>query len=107
MRAAKKSVDNIKILQDFIPLNALSDERFNELAEKIVIEVVRAGRDLFRRGDRDNRAIYLLEGKVSLSVGVALLGPDTDAEALIRTADLAMYAAKKAGGARIVVRRPS
>mgnify|MGYP001824994145 CR=1 FL=1 len=66
MRAAKKkSVDNIKILQDFVPLNALSDERFNELAEKITIDVVRAGRDLFRRGDRDNRTIYLLEGKVS------------------------------------------
>ena len=47
-----------------------------------------------------------LTGKVSLSVGVAVLGPDTDAEALIRSADVAMYDAKKAGGARVVVRRP-
>ena len=67
MRAAKKrSVDTDKILQDLVPLNALSTDRFNELSGKITIEVVKAGRYVFRRGDRDNRAVYLLEGKISL-----------------------------------------
>jgi formylglycine-generating enzyme required for sulfatase activity/CRP-like cAMP-binding protein len=69
MRAAKKSVENIKILQDLVPLNALSDARFGEISEKIVIEVVKSGRYLFRNGDRDNRSVYLLEGKISLVDG--------------------------------------
>ncbi len=66
MRAAKKATHNIKILQDLVPLNALSDERFAEIATKVVIEVVKSGRYLFRKGDRDDRTIYLLEGKVDL-----------------------------------------
>lgn len=66
MRAAKKATHNIKILQDLVPLNALSDERFAEIAAKVVIEVVKSGRYLFRKGDRDDRTIYLLEGKVDL-----------------------------------------
>jgi formylglycine-generating enzyme required for sulfatase activity/rhodanese-related sulfurtransferase len=66
MRAAKKIADNKRILQDLVPLNALSDERFNEISEKIVIEVVKSGRYVFRHGDRDNRTVYLLEGKVNL-----------------------------------------
>ena len=39
MRAAKKklSVDS-KVLQELVPLNALSAERFREVADKIVIE---------------------------------------------------------------------
>ncbi|MBT8121018.1 MAG: cyclic nucleotide-binding domain-containing protein, partial [Gammaproteobacteria bacterium] len=66
MRAAKKIADNKRILQDLVPLNALSDERFSEISEKIVIEVVKSGRYVFRKGDRDNRTVYLLEGKVNL-----------------------------------------
>ena len=66
MRAAKKIADNKRILQELVPLNALSDERFNEISEKIVIEVVKSGRYVFRQGDRDNRTVYLLEGKVNL-----------------------------------------
>ncbi|NNJ94569.1 MAG: cyclic nucleotide-binding domain-containing protein, partial [Halobacteria archaeon] len=47
-------------------MNALSEERFAEIAAKVVIEVVKSGRYLFRKGDRDDRTIYLLEGKVDL-----------------------------------------
>jgi len=57
MRAAKKIADNKRILQDLVPLNALSDERFNEISEKIVIEVVKSGRYVFRKGDRDNHTV--------------------------------------------------
>ena len=41
MRAAKQAAHNVKLLQDLVPLNALSQERFGEIAERIVIEVVR------------------------------------------------------------------
>ncbi len=69
MRAAKKTAGNIQILQDLVPLNALSEARFNKISDKIVVEVVKSGRYLFRKGDRDNRTVYLLEGKVDLLDG--------------------------------------
>lgn len=62
MRAAKQAAHNVKLLQDLVPLNALSQERFGEIVEKIVIEVVKSGRILFRKGERDDRTIYLVEG---------------------------------------------
>ena len=69
MRAAKKITVDKKILQEFVPLNALSPERFREVSEKIIIEEVLAGRFLFRKGDKDNQSIYLLEGKINLIDG--------------------------------------
>jgi hypothetical protein len=42
MRAAKKVTVDKKLLQDFVPLNALSPERFREVSEKIIIEEVLA-----------------------------------------------------------------
>ena len=69
MRAAQKKVDNEKVLQDLVPLNALSNDRLQEISKKITIEVVKSGRYVFRKGDRDNRTIYLLEGKLSLIDG--------------------------------------
>ena len=65
MFAAKKTIDK-RILQELVPLNALSADRFRVVADKIVVEEVRSGRYLFRKGDRDNQSIYLLEGKVNL-----------------------------------------
>jgi hypothetical protein len=65
MFAAKKTIDK-RILQELVPLNALSEDRFRVVADKIVVEEVRSGRYLFRKGDRDNQSIYLLEGKVNL-----------------------------------------
>ncbi|MEN8108335.1 MAG: SUMF1/EgtB/PvdO family nonheme iron enzyme [Pseudomonadota bacterium] len=65
MDVVKKLADK-KNLQDLVPLNALSDARFAELARKIVIEEVRKGRYLFRTGDRDNQSLYLLDGKINL-----------------------------------------
>ncbi|MGD8311269.1 MAG: SUMF1/EgtB/PvdO family nonheme iron enzyme [Gammaproteobacteria bacterium] len=68
MFAAKKTIDK-KVLQELVPLNSLSADRFREVADKIVVEEVRSGRYLFRKGDRDNQSIYLLEGKVNLIDG--------------------------------------
>ena len=69
MRAAKKTDLDRKILQELVPLNALSPERFREVSEKILVEEVKSGRYLFRKGDRDNQSIYLLEGQVNLIDG--------------------------------------
>jgi formylglycine-generating enzyme required for sulfatase activity/rhodanese-related sulfurtransferase/CRP-like cAMP-binding protein/chromosome segregation ATPase len=69
MRAAKKINLDRKILQELVPLNALSPERFKEVSEKILVEEVKSGRYLFRKGARDNQSIYLLEGKVNLIDG--------------------------------------
>lgn len=69
MHAAKQAEENKKILHDLVPLNALSDERFAELAGKISIEVVKAGRYIFRKGDRDSQTVFLLEGAVALIDG--------------------------------------
>jgi CRP-like cAMP-binding protein len=69
MHAAKKVTIDQNILQELVPLNALSSERFQEIAEKIIIEEVLAGNYLFRKGDNDNQSIYLLEGKVNLIDG--------------------------------------
>ena len=79
MRAAKKISVDRKLLQELVPLNALSDERFREVSEKIVIEEVLAGRYLFRKGDRDNQSIYILEGKVNLIDGFRKVTSEVEA----------------------------
>jgi formylglycine-generating enzyme required for sulfatase activity/CRP-like cAMP-binding protein/rhodanese-related sulfurtransferase/chromosome segregation ATPase len=68
MGAAKKIADS-KIIQELVPLNALSPERLRKVSEKLVIEEMRSGCYLFRKGDRDNQSVYLLEGKVNLIDG--------------------------------------
>jgi CRP-like cAMP-binding protein len=79
MRAAKKQTENRKVLQELVPLNALSSERFEALVEKIVIEEVRSGRYLFRKGDRDGQTIYLLAGKVNLMDGFRKVSGEVEA----------------------------
>lgn len=69
MRVAKKTAENRKIFHELVPLNSLSPERFRELSEKIIVEEVKAGRYLFRKGDRDNQTIFLLEGTITLIDG--------------------------------------
>ncbi len=69
MRAFKKKITDKKALQELVPLNALSDKRFTEVMDKIVVDEIRSGGYLFRKGDRDNQSIYLLNGKVNLIDG--------------------------------------
>jgi len=66
MRAAKKARIDRKVLHNLVPLNALSESRFAKIAEKILVEEIKAGNYLFRKGDRDGKSVYLLEGKISL-----------------------------------------
>jgi CRP-like cAMP-binding protein len=57
---------NKDILRDLIPFNALSEERYRDLAGHLEIQDIEAGSCLFSEGDNDNRAIYLLDGVVNL-----------------------------------------
>ncbi len=79
MHTAKKATIDKKILQELVPLNALSPQRFREVSEKIMIEEVLAGHYLFRKGDRDNQSIYLLEGKVNLIDGFRKVTSEVEA----------------------------
>jgi CRP-like cAMP-binding protein len=54
------------ILRELIPFNALSEERYREIAGNLKIEDIPAGCYLFGEGDRDNRTIYLLDGVINL-----------------------------------------
>ncbi|MBI5040570.1 MAG: cyclic nucleotide-binding domain-containing protein [Gammaproteobacteria bacterium] len=53
-------------LAQLVPLNSLSTDNFKDLAQKVRIEHLTAGRSVFRRGDRDNLTVYLLEGELEL-----------------------------------------
>jgi len=54
-------------LKNLIPIDSLTPDNFDELAAKTRVERVSAGTVLFKQGDTDNRAIYVLEGKVKLT----------------------------------------
>lgn len=55
-----------QLLAQLVPLNSLSADNFKDLTQRIRPEHLTAGHSLFRRGDRDNWAYYLLEGELEL-----------------------------------------
>lgn len=56
-------------LVNLVPINALTQENFAELARKAHIEKVPSGRSLFKQGETDKHAIYVLDGEVELTDG--------------------------------------
>lgn len=65
MAQARQLVDKA-VLKTLVPAQSLNAENFQELAGKTVIEEVPAGRLLFKKGDTDRKAIYVLSGDVEL-----------------------------------------
>jgi len=61
-----KKFSGQEILRDLIPLNSLTESRYQEITSSLTIEDITAGSYLFSEGDRDNRSIYLLDGVVNL-----------------------------------------
>lgn len=57
------------MLASLVPINALTQENFEELTRKVHIENVQAGRTLFKQGETDKHAVYVLEGEVELTDG--------------------------------------
>jgi CRP-like cAMP-binding protein len=64
--AEGKLVDKA-VLKSLVPANALNAENFQELAGKAYVEEVAAGKTIFKIGDHDRKAVYLLEGQVILT----------------------------------------
>jgi len=54
------------ILRTFVPPSALNHENFEDLASKTYVEDVPAGGTLFKTGDVDKKAVYLVDGEVEL-----------------------------------------
>lgn len=54
------------VLRSFVPPSALNNENFEELASKTYIEDIPAGSALFKTGDLDRKAVYLVDGEVEL-----------------------------------------
>lgn len=57
------------LLRQLIPAGTLKADNFQELAHKTMVEELGAGTVIFKQGERDNKAVYLLEGEVHLSDG--------------------------------------
>lgn len=66
---ADKPVLDCRRLAQLVPLDSLSLDNFNDLVQRLRPESLAAGRSLFRQGDRDKSAFYLLEGEVELRDG--------------------------------------
>ncbi len=73
LSAVKKAVDK-RLLKALVPINALAPQHFNEIADKIIVEDLPAGRVIFKEGERDNRTVYLLAGEITLFSGTAQVG---------------------------------
>jgi CRP-like cAMP-binding protein/rhodanese-related sulfurtransferase len=54
------------LLKSFVPSNALNHENFEELASKTFVEELALGATIFKAGDADKKAVYLVEGEVEL-----------------------------------------
>lgn len=57
------------LLRQLIPAGTLKADNFQELAQKTMVEELGAGTIIFKQGERDGKAVYLLEGEVHLSDG--------------------------------------
>ena len=55
------------LLKSFVPPSALNPDNFRELASKMFVEEIAAGRTIFRQGDTDKKTVYLVDGEVQLS----------------------------------------
>ncbi|HEX9585197.1 MAG TPA: cyclic nucleotide-binding domain-containing protein [Gammaproteobacteria bacterium] len=65
MAEARRLADKA-VLKTLVPPSSLNAENFQELASKAVLEVIRPGKLIFKKGDVDRKTIYLLEGNIEL-----------------------------------------
>ena len=59
-----------EVLQKLVPLNTLSNTSLDEVVKSARIDQVNSGETLFREGDDDNDAVYLLAGEVTLTSSI-------------------------------------
>lgn len=63
---AKKISSSNNTLKSLVPLSSLSPAHLADLAKKTPFEHVKNGDFIVRLGDRDQKSVYLIEGKVEL-----------------------------------------
>lgn len=73
MAAVEKNEDLKTSLRMLVPISALSDEKFAELAAGTQIQEIKSGDKLFSEGDKDARAVYVLAGKVAMMSGKSVV----------------------------------
>lgn len=61
----KKSID-VSVLQNLVPLNALSPEHQAEIASQTVLRVAAANKKIFKPGQSENYRIYIVQGMIAL-----------------------------------------
>ncbi|ROR34613.1 SUMF1/EgtB/PvdO family nonheme iron enzyme [Inmirania thermothiophila] len=66
--AGESRIDE-RLLGELVPVNGLSAGSRRQLAEKAELLALAPGDVLFRRGERDGRTLYLLEGEIELTDG--------------------------------------
>jgi len=64
--SAQRNQDNQNILKHFIPLNALSSARLDEISSECAIEECAKGDVLFEQGDKAEEFVYLISGMLGL-----------------------------------------
>ena len=57
---------NNQVLRQFVPLNELTSDNLQDLANKTRIETLPKGKALFKKGENDNFSFYLLSGELLL-----------------------------------------
>ena len=57
---------DIKVLQQFIPMDSLSDSHVTELLADAALQYFPAGKMIFKRGQTSKACFYLVEGKIDL-----------------------------------------
>jgi CRP-like cAMP-binding protein len=67
--ASPASTTEAQELRRLIPLNTLSEERFEQLCSEIKVEEGPKGTVLFRQGDPTGEFVYVLSGTISLQAG--------------------------------------
>ena len=65
MGAAPQLVDN-KVLRGLVPLDGLSPHNFSEVVARLQIKEIDKGQFVFKQGEHDINAVYLIEGKIEL-----------------------------------------
>ncbi len=66
MGDAAREYLQLRVLRTLEPLNSLSADKLEEIANKSTVEELQPGRVIFRQGEKDRRCVYLLAGQIEL-----------------------------------------
>jgi len=65
MTQARQTIDP-SVFRDLVPFNSLNPESLRQALAQMTLRNVAPGQVIFKRGDRDNQAVYLVSGRLIL-----------------------------------------